>query len=135
MRTLVVYFCTPNLVLNKQAEVAHLVEHNLAKVGVAGSSPVFRSESPDPRRDFFSVAMIPDIWGRKYRVCPGGGIGRHAGLKILFAEKRVRVQVPPGAHTLCKLQGVFYFEDFSLFVNSFVKRFFFNRIMFKGVSL
>ena len=28
------------------AEVAHLVEHDLAKVGVAGSSPVFRSESP-----------------------------------------------------------------------------------------
>ena len=26
-----------------KAEVAHLVEHNLAKVGVAGSSPVFRS--------------------------------------------------------------------------------------------
>ncbi len=25
------------------AEVAHLVEHDLAKVGVAGSSPVFRS--------------------------------------------------------------------------------------------
>lgn len=29
--------------LSKQAEVAHLVEHDLAKVGVAGSSPVFRS--------------------------------------------------------------------------------------------
>ena len=28
-----------------KAEVAHLVEHDLAKVGVAGSSPVFRSES------------------------------------------------------------------------------------------
>ena len=28
----------------RQAEVAHLVEHNLAKVGVAGSSPVFRSK-------------------------------------------------------------------------------------------
>jgi hypothetical protein len=26
-----------------KAEVAHLVEHDLAKVGVAGSSPVFRS--------------------------------------------------------------------------------------------
>ena len=26
------------------AEVAQLVEHNLAKFGVAGSSPVFRSE-------------------------------------------------------------------------------------------
>jgi hypothetical protein len=28
------------------AEVAHLVEHDLAKVGVAGSSPVFRSAYP-----------------------------------------------------------------------------------------
>ena len=27
----------------KQAEIAQLVEHNLAKVGVAGPSPVFRS--------------------------------------------------------------------------------------------
>ncbi len=35
------------LKLSKQyAEVAHLVEHDLAKVGVAGSSPVFRSENP-----------------------------------------------------------------------------------------
>ena len=30
-------------VLSINAEVAHLVEHDLAKVGVAGSSPVFRS--------------------------------------------------------------------------------------------
>ena len=28
------------------AKVAHLVEHDLAKVGVAGSSPVFRSKNP-----------------------------------------------------------------------------------------
>ena len=28
------------------AEIAQLVEHNLAKVGVAGPSPVFRSNSP-----------------------------------------------------------------------------------------
>ena len=28
---------------DKQAEIAQLVEHNLAKVGVAGPSPVFRS--------------------------------------------------------------------------------------------
>jgi hypothetical protein len=27
------------------AEIAQLVEHDLAKVGVAGSSPVFRSKS------------------------------------------------------------------------------------------
>lgn len=29
------------------AEIAQLVEHNLAKVGVAGSSPVFRSANPE----------------------------------------------------------------------------------------
>ena len=49
------YFCTPLSSLDVietlfryqlYAEVAHLVEHDLAKVGVAGSSPVFRSESP-----------------------------------------------------------------------------------------
>ena len=44
------------------AEIAQLVEHNLAKVGVAGSSPVFRS----------------------YRILiswRGGGIGRRATLR------------------------------------------------------
>ena len=29
--------------------------------------------------------------------CPGGGIGRRAGLKILYAVMRVRVQFPSGA--------------------------------------
>ncbi len=29
---------------NPNAKIAQLVEHNLAKVGVAGSSPVFRSK-------------------------------------------------------------------------------------------
>ena len=29
----------------EKAEIAQLVEHNLAKVGVAGPSPVFRSKS------------------------------------------------------------------------------------------
>src|SRR5690348_8209018 len=29
--------------------------------------------------------------------CPGGEIGRRKGLKILFAARRVRVQVPPRA--------------------------------------
>ena len=43
------------IVLIQYAEVAHLVEHDLAKVGVAGSSPVFRSFFPSrlPGRDFF----------------------------------------------------------------------------------
>ena len=33
----------------------------------------------------------------KAKKCPGGGIGRRAGLKILFAARRVRVQFPSGA--------------------------------------
>ena len=36
------------------AEIAQLVEHDLAKVGVAGSSPVFRSIN----KKFFSVARV-----------------------------------------------------------------------------
>ena len=55
------YICTRN------AEIAQLVEHNLAKVRVASSSLVFRSF---------------------------GGIGRHEGLKIPWPVMAVRVQVP-----------------------------------------
>ncbi len=33
-----------NMLFDNYAKVAQLVEHNLPKVGVAGSSPVFRSE-------------------------------------------------------------------------------------------
>ena len=41
-----VYICTPKTVYN--AEVAQLVEHDLAKVGVASSSLVFRSAFREP---------------------------------------------------------------------------------------
>ena len=51
-----------NIFANSNAGIAQLVEHDLAKVGVAGPSPVSRS--------FFIIS------------CPGGGIGRRAGLKI-----------------------------------------------------
>ena len=44
------YLCNRNrercfLEIRNLAEIAQLVEHNLAKVGVAGPSPVFRSKS------------------------------------------------------------------------------------------
>lgn len=39
--------------LRAHAEVAQLVEHDLAKVRVAGSSPVFRSK--DPSKGFFII--------------------------------------------------------------------------------
>ena len=57
-----------------------MVEHDLAKVGVAGSSPVFRSKSPLlTKRGFFLSSNSP-----------GGEIGRHAGLKYKFFEKVVQ---------------------------------------------
>ena len=34
-----------------------------------------------------------------HEIDPGGEIGRHAGLKILWAAMSVRVQVPPGVLT------------------------------------
>jgi len=61
----------------KQAKVAQLVEHDLAKVGVAGSNPVFRSKTRCGGF-FLPKLRLPFITS-----CPGGGIGRHAGLKIL----------------------------------------------------
>ena len=48
----------------KIAKIAQLVEHDLAKVGVAGPSPVFRS---------FLINIRPGWWN-----------GRHEGLKILW---------------------------------------------------
>ena len=49
------YFCTAferKCLRNDgvDAEIAQLVEHNLAKVGVAGPSPVFRSDMMDNTR-------------------------------------------------------------------------------------
>ena len=95
-----------------------MVEHDLAKVGVAGSSPVFRSgfkadsfcyllffskKSVSPgggtgRHVPINTGIISNDVGcfkiivLSKDVCPGGGTGRHAGLKILFAVMRVTVQ-------------------------------------------
>ena len=42
-------------VLSQNAKIAQLVEHDLAKVGVAGSSPVFRSLCQEEARVVESV--------------------------------------------------------------------------------
>jgi hypothetical protein len=56
------------------AKIAQLVERHLAKVEVAGSNPVFRSGLSALGGFFFPRSS--------------GGIGRHAGLKILWASAR-----------------------------------------------
>ena len=45
--------------VTKLAKIAQLVEHNLAKVGVAGSSPVFRSNAI-PRIIYVRMAELVD---------------------------------------------------------------------------
>ncbi len=63
------------------AKVAQLVEHDLAKVGVAGSSPVFRSKG-----------------------CPDGGMVDTKDLKS-FGFTAVGVQVPL---RVLKIKGLHY---------------------------
>ena len=67
-------------VFERKAEIAQLVEHDLAKVGVASSSLVFRSKKT-PKSEKSS----------------GGGMVDTRDLKSL-ARKGVWVQVPPGVH-------------------------------------
>ena len=69
------YLCT----VKQQAEIAQLVEHDLAKVGVASSSLVFRS-NPDKIGVFCKDSIK----------CLSGGIGRRAGLKILCPFRACR---------------------------------------------
>ena len=65
----------------KFAKIAQLVEHDLAKVGVAGSSPVFRSIN----RNHGATALTSPLLGQrpaaKDFICPDGGIGRRATLR------------------------------------------------------
>ena len=58
------------LVVEKQthARVAQLVEHDLAKVGVAGSSPVSRSQRKQKRHPFSDVFLFFGCrWNPKVR--------------------------------------------------------------------
>ena len=79
--------------LKQNAEIAQLVEHNLAKVRVASSSLVFRS-----------------ILG-----CSNGGIGRHEGLKIPWPVMAVRVQVPLRVQDVIAIIGKLMIAIFVLY--------------------
>ena len=65
---------------SNNAEIAQLVEHDLAKVGVASSSLVFRSKKSRYKSGFFLDRIK----------CLSGGIGRRAGLKILCPFRACR---------------------------------------------
>ena len=98
--------------MQDDAEIAQLVEHDLAKVGVASSSLVFRSERRSLSgnssvgrarpcqgrgREFESRFPLksPTDAGMPVLECSGGGMVDTRDLKSL-ARKGVWVQVPPG---------------------------------------
>ena len=69
--------------VSNDAAIAQLVEHNLAKVGVASSSLVFRSQNrstvvPFVRKGYFERNKLLYIQITNWR---GGGIGRRATLR------------------------------------------------------
>ena len=101
------------------AEVAQLVEHDLAKVGVAGSSPVFRSRGYKASchlaiRRFSLQSGLRGLRATGFLlhnprcgafpqgkycgalVCPDGGIGRRVGLKHQWGKTRTGSIPVPG---------------------------------------
>ena len=54
------YLCNPERNVRRNAEIAQLVERNLAKVEVAGPSPVFRSK-PQHIAEVFLYALLSPI--------------------------------------------------------------------------
>ena len=86
-----------SLCKGEEAKVAQLVEHDLAKVGVAGSNPVFRSKWTVSATPTAHPTLTPTLNRR------GGGIGRHARLKILWPSGRAGSSPAPG--TILKFKG------------------------------
>ena len=107
---------TTSRVGGSRAEVAQLVEHHLAKVRVAGSSPVFRSNSSVLRAaapsssgrtaDFGSVnrgsnprgaASIRRTIGANH-IWRRGEVAQHGGLQNLYSPVRIRSSPPQSEH-------------------------------------
>src|SRR5437764_1341986 len=83
----------PLLYSAHDAGIAQLVEHNLAKVGVAGSSPVSRSRNGTrERRPPLPLVFVNGRHGR------GGEIGRREGLKIPWEQSLTGSSPVPGTH-------------------------------------
>ncbi len=66
--SIAVYICGPN------ARVAQLVEHDLAKVGVAGSSPVSRSGNASTPEAFSISGYRKEPRGFLMVLVPGAGL-------------------------------------------------------------
>ena len=68
------------------AEIAQLVEHNLAKVGVAGPSPVFRSNSDKGQvKQVVSYAQVAELVDA---YVSGAYVARRAGSSPVLGTSR-----------------------------------------------
>ncbi len=75
------YLCTHN---SRNAEIAQLVEHDLAKVGVAGSSPVFRSV----QSSLFLGLMYALVAELVDALVSGASVERRAGSSPVLGTQR-----------------------------------------------
>src|SRR5690606_15163669 len=75
--------------------IAQLVEHNLAKVGVAGSSPVSRSVQ-NATAGAIVTGRARSPFCRSAAGVPGWRNGRRGGLKILCSEGACGFESRPG---------------------------------------
>ena len=66
---------TPGCKVQNNAEIAQLVEHNLAKVGVASSSLVFRSQDDSLLVVVFLYLFISGFRPKRHRYSPFRGRG------------------------------------------------------------
>ena len=79
------------------AKIAQLVEHDLAKVGVAGSSPVFRSKRKSMRNLFVSHFFLPEFaqMVKLVDTLVSGTSGRKAvQVRVLFWAQKFSLIIP-----------------------------------------
>ena len=76
---------------NINAKVAQLVEHNLAKVRVAGSSPVFRSNRRHESR-FFCRKVLAQMAELVDALVSGTSVGNNVQVRALFRAHRKDIE-------------------------------------------
>ena len=111
----------------RQRGSSSVVEHNLAKVGVAGSSPVFRSicrHSQAVRQRSAKPLSPVRFWVPPpyfFKVtCRGGGTGRRKGLKIPRIVRFVPVRFRSSAPIKNQTGWSFVLRPFS-FIKTFIR--------------
>ena len=93
--------CNEQLRESQFAKIAQLVEHNLAKVGVAGSSPVFRSLLRQYEAAFFIQKRVEAQMAELVDALVSGTSDRKVvQVRFLFWAQCIKAQVVKLVYTL-----------------------------------